>query len=214
MDAEPVLAAYVDAVAAGDRRRAFAAVEGALHEGMTLRTLYLDVFQPALREVGRRWEAGAMSVAQEHLATAITQTAMSRLAAELFRRAPSGGPSLLAACVESERHDVGLRMLCDLLELEGWTTRFLGSTVPASDLVHMAQETRPDVVALSASLPPSLMAVRALTAELRRLGPPPPLILVGGRPFLGHPELAAKVGADLTAEDAGQAVDRLKRRAG
>ena len=214
MDPESVLAAYVDAVAAGYRRRAFAAVEGALSEGMGLRTLYLDVFQPALREVGRRWETGAMSVAQEHLATAITQTAMSRLAGELFRRAPSGGPSVLAACVESERHDVGLRMLCDLLELEGWTTRFLGSTVPASDIVRMARETRPDVIALSASLPPSLMAVRALTTELRRLGPPAPLILVGGRPFLGHPELAAKIGADLTAEDAGQAVDDLKRRAG
>ena len=51
MDPESVLAAYVDAVAAGDRRRAFAAVEGALSEGMGLRTLYLDVFQPALREV-------------------------------------------------------------------------------------------------------------------------------------------------------------------
>jgi MerR family transcriptional regulator, light-induced transcriptional regulator len=214
MDPEQVLAGYVDAVASGDRHRAFAEVEGALRDGMSLRVLYLEVFQPALREVGRRWETGALSVAQEHLATAITQTAMSRLAAELFRRAPAGGPSVLAACVETERHDVGLRMLCDLLELEGWTTRFLGSTVPPSDLVHMARETRPDVIALSASLPPSLMAVRGLTSELRRLGPPAPLILVGGRPFLGHPELAAKIGADLTAQDAGEAVDHLKRRAG
>jgi MerR family transcriptional regulator, light-induced transcriptional regulator len=214
MEPERILAGYVDAVVAGDRHRAFAEVENALRDGLSLRVLYLEVFQPALREVGRRWETGALSVAQEHLATAITQTAMSRLAAELFRRAPAGGPSVRAACVETERHDVGLRMLCDLLELEGWTTRFLGSTVPPPDLVRMAQEMHPDVIALSASLPPSLMAVRTLTSELRRLGPPAPLILVGGRPFLGHPELAAKIGADLTAQDAGEAVDHLKRRAG
>jgi methanogenic corrinoid protein MtbC1 len=214
MAVDDVLAAYVAALAGGDRRRAFAAIEAARSEGMGLRALYLGVFQPALREVGRRWETGAMSVAQEHLATAITQTAMSRLAGELFRDAPSDGPSVLAACADTERHDVGLRMLCDLLELEGWRTHFLGSTVPPSDLLSMARETRPDVVALSASLPPSLMALRPLTTELRALGPPAPLILVGGRPFLGRPELAVKMGADLSADDAGEAVDHLKRRAG
>ena len=214
MAADDALAAYVDALAAGDRRRAFTVVEAALGGGLTLRELYLSVFQPALREIGRRWETGAVTVAQEHLATAITQTAMSRLATELFRQAPAGGPTLLAACAETERHDVGLRMLCDLLELEGWTTHFLGATVPAADVVRMARELKPDVVAVSASLPPSLMAVRPLTTELRALGPPPPLVLVGGRPFLGRPSLAAKMGADLTAENAGEAVDQLKRRVG
>jgi methanogenic corrinoid protein MtbC1 len=214
MPAEAVLAHYLEALVAGDRRRAFAVVEDSLRDGLTLRDVYLSVFQPALREVGRRWETGAFTVAQEHLATAITQAAMSRLATELFRSAPAGGPTLLAACAETERHDVGLRMLCDLLELEGWTTHFLGSTVPAADVVRMAGELKPQVVALSASLPPSLMAVRPLTTALRALGPPAPLILLGGRPFLGRPSLAVKMGADLTADDAGDAVDHLKRRVG
>jgi methanogenic corrinoid protein MtbC1 len=214
MPAEEALAAYVDALVAGDRRRAFAVVEAALRDSLTLRDVYLSVFQPALREIGRRWETGALTVAQEHLATGITQTAMSRLAGELFRQAPAGGPTLLGACAETERHDVGLRMVCDLLELEGWTTHFLGATVPAADVLRMARELKPDVVAISASLPPSLMAVRPLATELRALGPPAPLILVGGRPFLGRPSLAAKMGADLTAENAGDAVDQLKRRMG
>lgn len=160
MPAEDALDGYVDALVAGDRRRAFTVVETALRDGLTLRELYLSVFQPALREIGRRWEVGALTVAQEHLATAITPT------------------------------------------------------VPAPDVVRMARELRPDVVAVSASLPPSLMAVRPLTTELRGLGPPAPLILLGGRPFLGRPGLAAKMGGDLTADNAGDAVDQLKRRVG
>ena len=37
-----------------------------------------------------------------------------------------------------------------------------------------------------------------------------PLIAVGGRPFVEDPELALRVGADLTAPDAAAAAERLK----
>jgi len=207
-----VLSEYLDGLASGNARRAMAAVETARRDGLDLRTLYLHVLQPALHEVGRRWETGAMSVAEEHLATAVTQTVMSRLAGELFLQAPTGGPTLVAGCVDDERHDVGLRMLCDLLELEGWSTVYLGPTVPTRDLVRMVAARRPDALALSVSLAPHLLAVRDAIAQVRGLEPPRPVVMVGGRALASAPDLAARLGADLTASDAGEAVALLEER--
>ena len=80
MTPDVVFSRYVAGLTAGDRRKAIAAIEDGRAAGLDLRTIYLSVLQPALREVGRLWECGEMTVAQEHLATAITQTVMSRLA--------------------------------------------------------------------------------------------------------------------------------------
>jgi methanogenic corrinoid protein MtbC1 len=210
MNAPQVLDAFLGAIAEGDRRRALQAVEGARTGGLDLQAIYLAVLQPALREVGRRWECGDMTVAQEHLATAITQTVMSRLAGEHFRD-NEGGPLVVAACVDAERHALGLRMVCDLLELEGWTSLYLGASVPTPDLVAMVQARRPRAVALSVSLPPHLLAARDAVAAIRAAGDPQPIILLGGRAVTG-PDIAARLGADVTASDAGEAVALLRQR--
>src|SRR5690606_6446315 len=125
------------AVRAGDRRAAFRAIDAAHEGGLDVGCIYLDVFQPALREIGRLWQENEITVADEHLATAITQAAMLRLYERAYEWEQDGGPTLVAACVDVERHEVGLRMLCDLLELRGWRTRYLGAAVPVEGLVAM-----------------------------------------------------------------------------
>lgn len=213
--AEDVLRDYLQAVRAGDRRAAFQAIDAAHDGGLDVGCIYLDVFQPALREVGRLWQENEITVADEHLATAITQAAMVRLYERAYDREEDGGPTLVAACVDVERHEVGLRMLCDLLELRGWRTRYLGAAVPTDGLVAMVRAHPPDAVALSTSIAPHLPRLRAAIAAIRAaLGDAAPPILVGGRPFLDDPALAARLGADLTAPDAVQAVALLERRVG
>jgi methanogenic corrinoid protein MtbC1 len=205
--------AYLRAVREGDRRSAFRVVDRARAAGLELETVYLEVLQPALREIGRLWQENQLSVADEHLATAITQAAMARLYQEAFAAGAGGGPTLIAACADLERHEIGLRMLCDLLELEGWETVYLGATVPTEDLVRMVRDRRPDVVALSVAIAPHLPRLREMIRAIREAtGDAPPLVLVGGRPFHAHPELAEKLGADLTAESAREAVALLRER--
>lgn len=211
--AAEALAPYLDAIVAGNRREAFGVVDRALDEGMDLRALYLEIFQPALREIGKLWQQNRITVADEHLATAITQAAMARLYDRLFAAAAGEGPLLVAACADTERHEVGLRMICDILEMEGWDTVFLGATVPVEDLVEMVLARRPDVVALSASIAPHLPRVREAIRAIREATPGGgPVIAVGGRPFLDDPRLAEQVGADLTAKDAAEAARRLRER--
>jgi MerR family transcriptional regulator, light-induced transcriptional regulator len=208
MTAESVYERYLEAISTGDRRAALRVVEETHAGGMDVPTLYLEVFQPALREIGRLWQENRLTVAEEHFATAITEFAMLRLLGDV---PPASGPLLIAACADTERHEIGLRMLCDLLELEGWETVFLGAAVPAESLAAMVAERRPRVVALSASISPHLPQLRASIAAVRALSDPP-LVVVGGRPFLEQPELADAVGADLTAADAREAASLLNER--
>lgn len=213
MTADQARDLYLQALLAGSRREAVGVIEQARVSGLGIRPLYLEVFQPAMREIGRLWQENRITVADEHLATAITQSAMARLYDDLFRATANAGPLLVAACADQERHELGLRMICDVLELEGWDTVFLGASVPVEDLVRMVRVRRPQVVALSASIAPHVARVReAIDAIRDGQSGDGPLIAVGGRAFADDPALAERLGADLTAKDAGEAAEILKER--
>lgn len=215
MTAEQVRDDYLRALLAGSRRDAMSVVDGAVQDGMGIRPLYLEVFQPVMREIGRLWQDNRITVADEHLATAITQAAMARLYDQLFSGGAQPGPLLVAACADQERHELGLRMICDVLEMEGWDTIFLGASVPVEDLVQMVTERKPEVVALSASIAPHVARVRAAIDGIRAAVPEGgPVIVVGGRAFADDAALATRLGADLTAADAVEAAERLKERFG
>lgn len=203
--------AFLDALLAGDRHGASRSVLRAADEGVPVEELYLEVFQPVLREVGRRWETGEVTVGQEHLVTAATQLVMAQLYPRTFAT-PRIGRTVVVASVGGELHEVGGRMVADLFELRGWDTRFVGANAPTSSLVWLAREVGADVVAVSVTLsrhlPEALEAV-ASVQELRG-----PKVLVGGRPFNRVPELWRAVGADATAEDARGAVAVAAQLAG
>jgi MerR family transcriptional regulator, light-induced transcriptional regulator len=213
MNVDALRRSYSDAIQRGDRRAALRAIDEARTDGLDIRTLYEEVLQPAQREIGRLWQENRITVADEHLATAITQAAMSRVYDELFRVEPRAGRTLIAACADTERHELGLRMVCDLLELDGWDTCYLGATVPIESLVDIVRERRPRAVALSASIAPHLQRLQSAIAAIREtLGAATPLIMVGGRLFQDDPALGQLIGADVTARTAGEAVRVLDER--
>jgi methanogenic corrinoid protein MtbC1 len=207
---------FLEALTRGDRQSAFQVVDASLAAGATLRDIYLDTVQPSMRDIGQLWQDNALTVAQEHVATAIAEAAMNRLFEKTFVWRDNRSPKLLAACAEDERHQIGLRMLCDLLELEGWDTVYVGASVPVESLVELVEKARPDAIAISATIAPHIPRVRAAIEAIRRAKvSPQPVIAVGGRAFHNDPELPQRIGADITASDAGEAVrmlDALVRR--
>lgn len=209
----PTAEAYLAALRAGDKRAAFRVLDDALDQGAGLSELYLEVVQPAMREIGRLWQDNVLTVAEEHLATAITESAMNRMFERVFVWRDVRTPKLLAACASEERHQLGLRMLCDLLEMEGWETTYLGASVPIESLVALVQTREPDAVAISATIAPHLPRVRDAIRAIRAAPlTRQPLIVVGGRAFHGDLGLTHRIGADLTAIDAASAVRSLDQR--
>src|SRR5829696_9763822 len=209
---EQVRERYLDALKRADLAVARNVLDEAIEAGMSVRRIYLEVLQPTLYEIGRRWSHAEISVAQEHLATAATQSAMARLAERLTdgpRRVRAG--SAVVACVSDELHAVGGRMVADFLEADGWRVVFLGQLTPGTDLAALAAEQGATLVAVSAALPERVPQVAEACAALRGLDPAP-YVLVGGQAFGGSAERALRTGADAYADDAEAAVRAVRER--
>lgn len=69
---------YLQAILQGDRQAALGIARESLREMSSLPRLYLEVIEPAQHEVGRLWETNVITVAEEHMATAVTQFVMAQ----------------------------------------------------------------------------------------------------------------------------------------
>ena len=203
---------YLGLLLACDRHAAGRLILEAVDSGVSIRDVYLLVFQPCQREVGRLWEAGRITVAQEHYCTAATQVIMSQLAPRLFGTERNGRRAVIT-CVAGESHEVGPRMVADLLELGGWDTIYLGGNVPLRDVVRTLAEHRADVLAVSATMTYHLPAVIDLIAAVRAEPACAGVrVMVGGRLFDAEPGLWRRVGADghpVEADEVCRLADRL-----
>ena len=200
---------YVALLLAGDDDACLAEGRARAVDLDGLHRLYVDLIAPAQYRVGEMWENGEVSVAGEHLATAINSFVVSTCYAPLAGSAP-GRARALVACTSDELHELGPRMLADLLECDGWDVDFYGPSMPVHDLVGAIRERRPRVVGLSTALVLHLGSVkRTITAIREALGDDAPPIMVGGNAFRGDGDLWRQVGADLYAADASAAVTML-----
>lgn len=198
---------YLAALLAGAESAAFGVLVAALDSGIPIRAVYVDVLQAAQREVGERWARAEMSIAEEHLATAVVQANMARLAPRLRSAEPPTGPHnrIVVVTAPGELHSVGARMLADTFGAAGWLVDYLPPPTPEGVIVGHVRSVGPAVVAISTTIPTHLPGTAEVTAGLRAL-PAPPLLALGGWAFRSDPELPARLGADVTAGDAFTAV--------
>ncbi|MEI6632313.1 MAG: cobalamin-dependent protein [Chlamydiota bacterium] len=172
---------YLGGLLANDRHQCRVSFEQWLEANVELRTLYEELVQRSLYEIGDLWERGRISVATEHLATAITESLLNLAYPRLFAQ-PHVGKSAIVACVANEHHQIGGKMVADLFELHGWRGYFLGANTTVSDVKALIAEKRPDVVALSVTVAFGLDTLISAAAEIRAAFPDVP-ILVGGQAF-------------------------------
>ena len=209
-----LLERYVPLQLAGNRGAARKLVlDEGLAAGIPLAELHLGVLQPAQYRIGRLWQRNLITPAREHLATAITASVMVDLVAAT-PHALGNGSCVLVACVEGELHDLGARMVADLLEVDGIGARFLGANVPTDSLPGIIREEQPQLVILSMTMPEHLEQLRAAVAGIRRAQSAHMPVFVGGRAVAWLPDLARQVDADLAAEDARETLQAARRLLG
>jgi methanogenic corrinoid protein MtbC1 len=172
---------YFENLTAGRRIKCLDQVTGLLEQGIDLKTLYLDLFRKSLYEIGRLWEIGKISVATEHMATAITEYLMT-LAYPMLFSADHIGRSAIVSCVANEFHQIGGKMVADIIEANGWDSFFLGADTPVEHLIDMIQEKKPDILALSFSVFFNMPHLIAAIEQVRKTHDRLP-ILIGGQAF-------------------------------
>jgi methanogenic corrinoid protein MtbC1 len=116
------------------------------------------------------------------------------------------GHSMIGMCVTGDLHELGAHMLCDLFEMEGWDTTYLGANVPIGSAVRMVRARKADLVAISAAMPYHLSAVAEMIRAIREVEEfARGKIIVGGNAFRVR-DVWKRVGADGHARDAAEAI--------
>ncbi|MCF8090206.1 MAG: cobalamin-dependent protein [Desulfotignum sp.] len=176
---------YLTLLLDGNRRECARIVQQLLDRNIEIRTLYADLFQKSLYEVGRLWEFNKISVAKEHLVTAITEGLLNLVYPRLFDRAVSDSGNdrkVVISCAANEFHQIGGKMVADMFELNGWDSQFIGANTPVDHMLAHIQDEKPDLVGLSVSVYFNMPALKSGLAAIRgnfhHLD-----ILVGGQAF-------------------------------
>jgi MerR family transcriptional regulator, light-induced transcriptional regulator len=209
-----VAEAYLAATLSGDRAEALRIIrEEGYASGLSITQLYLDVIQHTQYEIGQLWEQGEVSVAQEHIATAISQLAMAQLYSMMPRR-DALGYRVLITCVPGETHDMGPRILADFFEMAGFDVRYLGADVPTTEIIDSVRLNSPHLVALSATMSYNLPAFRETVEAIRAEFGDRILIAAGGQAFRLTPELLDELEISIRAANAQELVNQSKAALG
>jgi MerR family transcriptional regulator, light-induced transcriptional regulator len=205
-DAAPLQAAYLAALQHGDEAAARGVIADAQARGLSPTHIYYDIFAPSMIAIGELWERNEITVAEEHLATAVTERLIAQLSPLFERPADQGDPgTVLIGCVAGEQHALGAQMLADLCRAQGWRVLFLCADVPTGDWVRLAVRFNVELVAISAGMDRHLPTVAEVIRELR--GAQPRIsVLVGGAAFLRDHDRWREVGADVFHPDPQSAV--------
>ncbi|QGG47150.1 cobalamin B12-binding domain-containing protein [Heliorestis convoluta] len=198
--------AYLQALLEGEREKAKELIDKAVHQGAAIKDIYMHVFQRTQYEIGRLWQINRISVAQEHYCTAATQLIMSQLYPHIFS-VPKNGYRLVATSVGGDLHEMGIRMVADFFEMEGWDTYYLGASTPTAGIISAIKEWNAHLLALSATMTYHVTNItRVIEAVRAEKSCNNVKIIVGGYPFNIAPGLWKNVGADGYARDANEAV--------
>lgn len=177
--AEEVYRSYLDGLLTNHREHCRACFQQWMDATPDLLSLYEDLVQRSLYDVGELWERGKISVAAEHLATAISEGLLNLTYPRLFAT-PRVGQSAVVTCAANEYHQIGGKMVADLFEFHGWRGYFLGANTPVRDVLALITEKRPNVVALSVATVFGVAEVINSAAAIRAEFPTLP-IFVGGQ---------------------------------
>ncbi|MDR7419637.1 MAG: MerR family transcriptional regulator [Armatimonadota bacterium] len=129
------------------------------------------VLLPTVAEIGRDWEAGLVTAAQEHFASQLARRYGGRLM-DVYQPSRASRP-IVCACAPGEQHELGILTVAVELRSRGLPVIYLGQDVPVESLLSSTLSIHPGVVVVAATLPEHLAAVaaaRPAVLELERAG--------------------------------------------
>lgn len=178
---EQTYKSYLAQLIKGNKQYCKKVVEEHIEQKIDIKTIYINLFQRSLYDIGSLWEQNKISVAVEHLSTSITHNLMNIIYPILFSEEKNGKKAIIAN-VADEYHQIGSKMVADFFEFNKWDGYYLGASTPEKDLIKMIDDIKPHVVGLSVAIYfniPKLIDTILLIHKYFKYLP----IIVGGQAF-------------------------------
>lgn len=202
---------YMDSLLVCDKEKATRILLSLQEAGRPREVIYRDFMERALKEVGSMWERGDLPVWKEHCISEITLESMTLI--KEHKQAPARRKKPLMALVPgAESHSIGLRMISDQLEGQGFRIIFLGSNIPTDNILQGIRENKPEAILLSVTMPRHVDTVRLIIDKIKQtFGTKAPAILIGGAAFEGVKQVENLTGADKYCRTFDDVVRNLAR---
>jgi methanogenic corrinoid protein MtbC1 len=211
-----ILKGLYDAVVCMDENAAKQLSKMALEEGIDAYYAVSEGLTKAMDRVGELYSNKEYFVPEILLASDALYAGLAILQPHIKIRTEGERKSLLLGVVEGDIHDIGKNLVKIMFEAAGWDVRDLGVDVKLSIFGEEQAKKRADIVAISALMTTSMLAIPK-AIELVKAKDPDVAILVGGAPL--NRELAFRYGADGYASCAGEVIkeaqavlERVKNR--
>jgi MerR family transcriptional regulator, light-induced transcriptional regulator len=173
-----------------------------LFSAYTVETFLQDVVIPYLHRLGERWEAGEVSVAQEHFASSLLRGRLLGLAQGWGQ---GQGPGAVLACLPGEHHELGLLVFGVALRRRGWRITYLGTDSPIGAVADIARSLAPAVVVLLSMNPANFLNH---ANEIKKLAKQLPVMTAGRG---ATPEVARQVQTRVLDQDPVSAAETIDR---
>ena len=198
---------YFDYLIKPDKKKAFNLILQQMNKDnkIDINQIYMKILEPALKKIGHLWEINKVSVDQEHIASEITTQIIYQLHS-YFPHHYKNHKTMIGLTAGGELHEIGIKMVTDLLELNGWHTFYLGTNTPISSIIKAVHKYNPDLIAISATMSYHINSVENIITSIKNETSGEIKFMVGGQVFNLEPNLWKKVKADGLATNAEKAV--------
>lgn len=156
---------YLSLLLKSDRKQAQSLIADLVKNGQPIPGIYENIFEATQYEVGLLWQTHKITIAQEHYCTAATQLIMSTLYPIIFNHEKKG--YIMLGCTVSEGlHELGIRMMSDFFEMDGWDTYYMGASMPDTDIISAVKEQEAHLLAISVTMQFDISKVEVLIKKL------------------------------------------------
>jgi MerR family transcriptional regulator, light-induced transcriptional regulator len=175
-------------------------VKAIRESGIGIADIYVDILQPVMVEIGEMWHRREITIDQEHYMTSTTQVVIAQFYQEIFSK-ERNTKKILTAAIGGELHEMGIRMVSDLFEYNGWDSIYLGGGTPKKAIMDAVLRHQPHLAAFSVTMPQHLLECKEIVENLKEAHPQIK-IAVGGRAFLMTDYIWEKWPVDIYLKDA------------
>lgn len=210
MSMEELLKQAAQSVVDADKDAAVAVAEKAIAEGVDPVEMINNGYSAGMSEVGELFDSGEMFLPELILASDAMVAAVNVLekAMPVENRTEKIGVAVLGT-IEGDVHDIGKGIVATMMRVYGFEVHDLGRDVPIKTFVEKAKEVNANIIGSSALMTTTQVGQKALEEALKEAGLRDKVKTVVGGAVVTQ-RWADKIGSDVYAENATDAITKLK----